>query len=149
MYTRRILLSALITAGALALSFLIFRPIPNATAAPVPGLRVLNIAATPATIAPIDVLTVSTTLANDAARVDGLTVEMVVRDRTGQTVLQEKQQGIGISEKDKQSVYWVWRIPGRLTEGAYNVEMRVLGPGQKLLARQTKDSAFWVDRSQR
>ena len=149
MYTRRILLSALITVSALALSFFALRPMPHANAATAPGVRVLSISATPETISPIDVLTVSTSLINDTVRQDGLTVEMLVRDETGQTVLQEKQRGIGIPAKDKQSVYWEWRIPGRLTQGAYDVEMRVLDRGEQLLTSQTKNGAFWVDRSRR
>ncbi|MBI2953802.1 MAG: hypothetical protein HYY30_05770 [Chloroflexi bacterium] len=119
----------------------------GAAATSQPALRVTGIAATPKTLAPIDVLTVSTSVANDASRVDGLTVQMVVFDETGEPVLQEKQSNIGIAQNGKQAVYWVWRIPDRLADGTYAIQMTVLSGGEREVASDTRDAAFRVDRS--
>ncbi len=146
MYTRRTVIGAVAAIMALALATIIVSPLAGATTTAQPAINVAKISATPNTISPIDVLTVSTTMTNNNKRVDGLTVNMVVRDQTGQVVLQQKQSGIGLT--DRQSVYWEWRIPDRLTDGPYAIEMTVLDHNGQVLASGVKDAAFQVDRTE-
>lgn len=146
MYARRAIIYGITIVGAMVFAALALYPLQRATANPKPGVRVANIAATPGSVSPVEVLTVSTTLTNDAPAVDNLTVKMVVRNETGEPVLQERQSGIGLAQDDKRSVYWVWRIPNRLADGPYEIEMSVLNGGENVLAADTKEAAFRVER---
>lgn len=65
----------------------------------------------------------------------------------GDPVLEERQTGLNVSHNGKRSVYWTWRVPDRLNDGLYAVDMTVVGAGDKALATDTKDAAFKVDRS--
>lgn len=143
MHDRRALLYGLVSAVALFIGLMGISTV-SGSAARGGGVTIAEIAATPAIISPIDVLTIRTTVANDGMTVDDLTVRMVVWDASGQAVLQERQSGVGLDSRDRRAVYWVWRIPDRLSDGAYGIEMVVLDRNSNLLARASLDTAFVV-----
>ncbi len=147
MYAKKAIIYGITIIGAIVLAAVAVHPLQKASATPQVGVKVTNIGATPNLVAPIDVLTINTTVANEAATADDLTIKMTVRDEAGQPVLEEKQSGISVSHGGKQSVYWTWRIPGRLNDGVYSIEMTVVGGGEKVLATDTRDAAFKVDRT--
>jgi hypothetical protein len=114
------------------------------------SVSVSSVTATPAKIAPIDVLTIGTTFHNTAARLDNVTVELEVYDETGNVVLRERQSGVGISQDTNQAVYWVWRIPQRLQDGPYVVGITIYETESgSLLDREDSGATFTVARSTR
>ncbi|MBI2953352.1 MAG: hypothetical protein HYY30_03495 [Chloroflexi bacterium] len=147
MYARKALICGIILVGALVLAAVALYPL-EANANSQIGVKVTNIRATPVQVNPIDVLTINTTVANDVAAVDDVTIEMIVRDEFGHPVLEERQTRINISHNDKRTVYWSWRIPDRLNDGSYAIDVNVVGAGGNVLATDTNYAAFEVDKSE-
>lgn len=143
-FARKLLLYGMAIATATGVVTAAVHGLEQANARAQPGARITNITAAPYLISPLDVITIGVTVANNAAGADRLSVIMVVRDEMGTPVLQEKQTGIAISENSKQSLSWVWRIPGHLADGTYTVEMTSLNDQGKVLANDSRADAFQV-----
>ncbi len=115
-----------------------------------PEVQVVEIKTTPGLVEPIDVLTLNTTMHNNAERADGLVVEITVKDQGGQTVQEMRQLNIGVHPSDDMAVYWVWRIPQRVNEGTYSVQVTVYDPdGTRVIAQEQKTEAFAVMKTER
>lgn len=117
---------------------------------PRPDVEVTEIKTTPGLVEPIDVLTLNTTVHNSSERADGLVLEITVTDPSGQTVQNMRQRNIGVDPSDDMAVYWVWRIPQRLSDGTYSVQVTVYEPdGVSILSQSQKREAFAVMKSER
>lgn len=144
MFRLRPLLLGLALAALAVLGFSSVVAIGNTPATAQAGIHVSSTSVTPSSVSTLDVVTIRTTMASDVAFRGHLGVVMVVRDETGQTVLQEKQTGMSLSSGNDLSVYWEWRIPGRLHAGTYSVEMSVVDEGGNVLAVDANPQAFTV-----
>lgn len=140
----RKLLPGVALAGVMALAFFLMAPTGQTQATAKAGTHVSSISVTPGSASPLDVVSINTTLTNDGSATEGVGVVMLVRDGTGQNVLQEKQTGISLASHNDLAVYWTWRIPGRLTSGPYSVQMSVVDEGGNVLAADTLSEAFTV-----
>lgn len=108
-------------------------------------VRVVEIKATPGVVEPIEVLTLNTTMYNESERADGLVVELTVTAPNGETVQNMRQRNVGVDPSDDMAVYWVWRIPQRLDDGTYSVQVTVYEPdGSTVIDREQEVEAFAV-----
>jgi len=145
-YILLIILSATLIIAPLTAFLLGGRTMASEAKAAAPRISVVSTKVTPSPISTLDVLTIGTTLKNNAQRVDDLYVELKVRAEDGQEVLHAAQRGVGIDGGENQSVYWVWRIPGRLGSGDYTVQIGVYGPDRTTLyAMDETAGGFHVD----
>lgn len=140
--TRLLLGTAL--AGILALASFLVAPGVGTQATAKAGAHVSGTSVTPGSVSSLDVVTIKSTVTSDGITAEPLGVVMLVRDETGQTVLEERQTGISLVRQSDLSVYWEWRIPGRLAAGSYSVEMSLVDETGKVLATDTNTQAFRV-----
>lgn len=141
------LLLGTVLAGMVALAFFLTAPGLATQAAERASTNVSGTVATPSSITPLDILTIKTTLVNNGASMERVGAVMLVRDAAGQTVLREKQTGISLAKQSDLAVYWEWRIPSRLADGAYSVEMLIVDESGRVLAAGTNAQAFQVVRA--
>ena len=108
-------------------------------------VRVVEVKATPGVVEPIEVLTLNTTMYNESERADGLVVEQTVTAPNGEMVQNMRQRNVGVDPSDDMAVYWVWRIPQRLDDGTYSVQVTVYEPdGSTIIDRELERDAFAV-----